>query len=371
MSSTNVKIQYPVYIPRLSSRERELVLECLESTWISSKGKFIAQFEEQFSDYIGVKHAATVSNGTVALHVALEALGIGPGDEVLVPTLTYIASANSIAYTGATPVFVDSEPDYWQIDIADAERKITERTKAIMPVHLYGHPSNMDSVMALASQHNLYVVEDCAEAIGTLWKGQKVGSFGDVATFSFFGNKTITTGEGGMVVTQDEELHNRIVKLKGQGLSQAREYWHDVIGYNYRMTNICAAIGCAQMESLEEILVKKAEIADWYKAYLAGLPLSVQPQSPGALNTYWLVTVTTNEAEHRNLLRAHLRRLGVETRPVFNPMHLMPMYTAKNVGQAFPIAQSIADKGISLPSYPELSRPDVAEICGHISSFYR
>ncbi len=371
MSFASTSIKFPVYIPRLSSRERELVMECLDSTWISSKGKFISQFEQSFARYNRVNHAAAVSNGTVALHVALEALGVGPGDEVLVPSLTYIASANAVAYTGATPIFVDSEPDYWQMDVVDAERKITERTKAIMPVHLYGHPCDMDAVSAFAKKYELFVVEDCAEAIGSEYKGSKVGGLGHVATFSFFGNKTITTGEGGMVLTQDKRLHERIVKLKGQGLSDDREYWHDVIGFNYRMTNICAAIGCAQMESLEEILAKKGQIANWYKEGLADLPVSVQDQAPWAVNTYWLTSITTNVVEARDPLRAALRARGVETRPVFNPLHLMPMYVGDEGESAFPVAQSIADRGISLPSYPDLSADDIAEICRQISDFFR
>ncbi len=371
MNSALVNIKFPVYIPRLTARERELVVDCLDSTWISSKGKYISRFEKEFAEYNGVGHAAAVSNGTVALHVALEALGVGPGDEVLVPTLTYIASANAVAYTGATPIFVDSEKDYWQIDVGDAESKITDRTKAIMPVHLYGHPCDMDAVSALAKKHDLFVVEDCAEAIGSEFKGKKVGGLGHVATFSFFGNKTITTGEGGMVLTQDEALHQRIVKLKGQGLSEHLEYWHDVIGFNYRMTNICAAIGCAQMESLEEILVKKAQIAEWYEEGLAGLPVSVQKQAPWAVNTYWLTSIVTDEAEARDPLRASLRAEGVETRPVFNPLHLMPMYARDEYASDFPVAQSIADRGISLPSYPELSPENIAEICGRVSGFFQ
>lgn len=371
MNSTSTSIKFPVYIPRLTSRERELVMECIDSTWISSKGKFISQFERSFADYNDVRHAAAVSNGTVALHVALEALGIGPGDEVLVPSLTYIASANAVAYTGATPVFVDSEPDYWQIDVADAARKVTERSKAIMPVHLYGHPCDMDAICGFAQEHNLMVIEDCAEAIGSEYKGKKVGGFGDVATFSFFGNKTITTGEGGMVLTQEEDLHKRIVKLKGQGLSNDREYWHDVIGFNYRMTNICAAIGCAQMESLEEILTRKAEIAQLYKEGLEGSPVSVQGQASWAVNSYWLTSITTESAEARDPLRAFLRAAGVETRPVFNPLHLMPMYEKGTHSSTFPVAQSIADRGISLPSYPDLTSDDIAEICQTISNFFR
>jgi perosamine synthetase len=223
-------MKIPVYQPTLSGNEKKYVNECLDTNWISSKGRFVKLFEQSFAEYTGIKHATGVSNGTVALHLALMALGVGPDDEVIVTTLTYIASVNAIAYTGATPVFVDSLPDTWQIDPQDVRRKITPRTKAIMAVHLYGHPCDMDAIQAIAKEHELFVVEDCAEAFGTLYKGKHVGSFSDIATYSFFGNKTITTGEGGMVVTDDETLFDRAVHFKGQGLANHREYWHDVIG---------------------------------------------------------------------------------------------------------------------------------------------
>ena len=240
----------PIYQPDLSGNEKKYVADCLESTWISSKGKYIPLFENSFAKYVGVKHAAAVCNGTVAIHLALLTLGVGPGDEVIVPTLTYIASVNAISYVGATPVFCDSLYSTWQMDVADVEKKITAKTKAILAVHLYGHPCEMDPLVALCKQHGIFLIEDCAEALGSLYSEKHVGTFGDIATFSFFGNKTITTGEGGMVVTNDETLIERTRHFKGQGLAQHREYWHDVIGYNYRMTNIEAAIGLAQLNVL-------------------------------------------------------------------------------------------------------------------------
>ena len=246
-------------------------MDCLDSSWISSKGKYINLFEENLANYVGVKHAASVSNGTVALHLALLALGISAGDEVIVPTLTYIASVNAIVYTGATPVFVDSLSDSWQVDPADIRRKITNRTKAILCVHLYGHPCDMDSLLPIARENDLFVVEDCAESLGSLYKGKHTGSFGDIATFSFYGNKTITTGEGGMVVTNDETLYDRCMHFKGQGLAKHRQYWHDVIGYNYRMTNICAAIGLAQIERIRYLSAKERRncktLHGWIKGF--------------------------------------------------------------------------------------------------------
>jgi perosamine synthetase len=360
--------RYPVYQPYLTGAEKTLVMDCLDTTWISSKGAYINQFEREFAAHIGAERALSVSNGTVAIHVALAALGIGPGDEVLVPTLTYVASANAVAYTGATPVFVDSEPDWWQIDLRDAERKITPRTKAIMPVHLYGHPCDMDGVLELARRHGLLVVEDCAEALGTRWKGRHVGTFGDVATFSFFGNKTITTGEGGMVVTNSTDTADLIQRLKGQGLAQGREYFHDLIGYNYRMTNICAAIGCAQMRQLPFILERKRDLALWYAEALKGLPLRVHGEAPGALNSYWMVSILVDDAQDRTPLREALREGGIETRPVFVPVHEMPMYRIDN--PSFPVAANLSARGMNLPSYPALERSDVAEIAGVVRRFF-
>jgi len=362
-----MNLKYPVYAPYLNGREKALVMDCLDSTWISSKGKYVSQFEESFGSWLGAEHAITVSNGTVALHVALAALGIGAGDEVLVPTLTYIASANAVKYTGADVVFVDSEAAYWQIDIEDAERKITSKTKAIMVVHLYGQATEMDAVMALAKKHSLYVIEDCAEAIGTRFDGTHVGTIGDVGCFSFFGNKTITTGEGGMVVTNNAELDRKIRHLRSQGVSSEREYWHDAIAFNYRMTNIAAAIGCAQMESIDDLIAKKQQIAEWYRQALADLPVQVHAVNPRTLHSYWMVSILVEDAGDRDPLRAALLRDGIETRPLFYPVHQMSMYSAP--GQHFPVADEIASRGINLPSYPALMRDDITFICERVRDF--
>jgi perosamine synthetase len=358
----------PVYQPDLSGKELEYVTDCLQSTWISSKGAYIGRFESEFRDFVGVGFAGTVSNGTVALHLALEALGIGPGDEVIVPTLTYIASANAVAYTGAVPVFVDSEPDSWQIDLNDVRRKITPRTRAIMPVHLYGAACDMDPLMALAAEHGMFVIEDCAEAIGTMYKGRHVGSFGTISTFSFFGNKTITTGEGGMVVTNDQTLYERAVHLKGQGLAAHRQYWHDVIGYNYRMTNICAAIGCAQMQRAAQFLAHKKRIAQDYRDRLTGVPVTFQPEPQDTVHSHWMISLLCRHADDRDPLREVLDQAGIETRPVFFPVHTMPMYAATY--QNLPVAQDIGRRGISIPSWPGLGEDQIARICDTIAAFY-
>ena len=353
--------KYPVYKPSLAGNERRYVDECLESTWISSKGSFIARFEEGFAAYVGARRAATVANGTVAIHLALVALGIGDGAEVIVPTLTYIASVNAIAYTGATPIFCDSLEGTWQMDPEDVRRKITPRTKAILAVHLYGQPCDMDELTRIAREHDLFLVEDCAEAFGALYKGRHVGTFGDIGTFSFFGNKTITTGEGGMVVTGDDTLHDRMVHFKGQGLAAHREYWHDVIGYNYRMTNICAAIGLAQLERADWLIAKKRKVAKWYQRELANDPVLFQTETEDARHSYWMVSILVSDPANRDTLRDALREQGIETRPLFHPVHLMPMYS--KAFQRHPIAGNLSSRGINLPSFPDLDERAVKEIC--------
>jgi len=361
------EIKIPVYRPSLTGNEKKYVNDCLDSTWISSKGKYIKDFETAFADYIGIKHAASVCNGTVAIHLALVALGIGPGDEVIVPTLTYIASVNAIAYTGATPVFVDSLSDTWQIDPEDVKRKITGRTKAIMAVHLYGHPCDMDALVTIARNHRIFLIEDCAEAIGSKYKGKHVGVFGDISTFSFFGNKTITTGEGGMVVTNDETLHDRSVHYKGQGLAKHREYWHDVIGYNYRMTNICAALGLAQLEQANSFIARKLEIARLYAEGLKGSNVEFHGTHPDVLHSYWMCSILVSDPEKRDAMREYLADRGIETRPLFFPVHTMPMYSQKY--QRHNIAENLGWRGINLPSFPSIRDEEVHTIIAAIRSF--
>lgn len=294
-------------------------------------------------------------------------LGLGEGDEVIVPTFTYIAPVNAITYTGAKPVFVDSLDDTWQMDPADVRRKISPRTKAILCVHVYGHPCEMDQLQQIAEEHGVFLVEDCAEAIGSTYKGRHVGSFGDIATFSFYGNKTITTGEGGMVVTNDETLYARSVHYKGQGLAKYRQYWHDVIGYNYRMTNICAAIGLAQLEQVDTILQKKRRIATWYRQGLSGTAIALHGEHGDLYHSYWMCTILTPSAEARDPLREHLARAGVETRPTFFPVHTMPMYAGKY--ERHRVAESLGWRGMNLPSYPDLQNEDVDYITNQIKAF--
>lgn len=363
-----MKYKFPVYKPSFWGNEKKYVSECLDTTWISSKGKFIKEFENRFSKFLGLKYSASVSNGTVALHLALLALGIGKDDEVIVPTFSYIASVNSISYTGATPIFVDSQIDTWQMNPDDIRRKITSKTKAVMAVHIYGHPCAMDEIVNICKKFNLYLIEDTAEAFGSKYKGKFAGSFGDISTFSFFGNKTITTGEGGMVSTNNKRLYEKVVRLKGQGLAKGREYFHDIIGYNYRMTNICAAIGCAQLENANKIIERKREIANTYNKLLNKLPIYFQDENPKIFNTYWMYTIMVKNRSVRNKFRKYLNEKLIETRPGFSPAHKMPMY--KNKRYSFPVAEKLGETCINLPSYPDLSNKDIEYICKQIKLFF-
>ena len=365
-----MKISIPLYQPSLNGNEKKYVLDCLETTWISSKGKYCKLFEDKFAKKNNVNFALSVCNGTVAIHLALMTLDIGPEDEVIVPTLTFIASVNPIRYTGAKPIFVDSHKDTWQIDPYEIEKKITSKTKAIIIVHLYGQPCDMDHIMKIARKHNLYVIEDCAEALGSKYKNKFVGTFGDISTFSFFGNKTITTGEGGMVTTNNIDLFKKCLHLKSQGLNQSekKEYWHDILGYNYRMTNICSAIGMAQLEQLDEFIEKKRKLYEFYKKELKNLPIKMYEENSDSFNTHWLINILVDKSDIKENLRDHLTLNGIETRPIFIPIHKMPMYFKDKYN--FPIADDLSARGISLPSWPDIPRNDVVKICDEIKKFF-
>ena len=334
----------PVDRPDLSGNERRYVLDCIESSWISSNGEYISRFEQAFAAFAGARHAIAVCNGTVALHLALHSLGIGPGDEVIVPTFTYIASVNTIAQTGTRPVFAESRGADWLLDPADVEARITSRTRAIMPVHLYGAACDGEALRDIAGRHNLKIVEDCAEALGTTIEGRHVGLSGDVGTFSFFGNKTLTTGEGGMVITNDDALGALLRQVRGQGQSLTRRYWHEVMGFNYRMTNVAAAIGLAQIERVDPILARKRRLGELYRSLAASLPVAFQQLPDAVASSHWLVTLLLPRGVDRERLMQDLASDGVETRPVFYCAHTMPVYASPEV---FPIAQDIAERGLS------------------------
>jgi len=364
----NPQIKIPIYRPALEGNEKKYVNECLDTNWISSRGDFIEKFEKSFADYIGCKYATAVSNGTVALHLALVTLGISKGDEVIVPSFTYIASVSSIVYAGAKPVFVDSLESSWQLDPEDVRKKITPRTRAIMAVHLYGHPCDMDEIMKIAKEYNLFVIEDCAESLGSKYKGKNCGTFGDIATFSFYGNKTLTTGEGGMVVTNDETLKDRAYHFKMHGLAKYREYWHDVIGFNYRMTNICAAIGLAQLETVQSRIERKRKLAEFYINCIKDIPLSYHKETDDVFHSYWMFSITTGYPDEREKLREHLKQNGIETRPTFYPVHTMPMFSAKY--RKLHVAEKLGWCGINLPSFPTLTQDEQNYICKKIKEFY-
>jgi perosamine synthetase len=358
----------PVYRPDLTGNERAYVLDCIDSSWISSNGEYIARFERAFAGFVGARHAIAVCNGTTALHLALHCLGLGPGDEVIVPTFTYIASVNTIAQTGARPVFAESRADDWLLDPADVEARITARTRAIVPVHLYGAACDDGALRDVARRHGLRLVEDCAEALGTTIRGRHVGLAGDVGTFSFFGNKTLTTGEGGMVVTDDDALAATMRQARGQGQSPTRRYWHEIMGFNYRMTNVAAAIGLAQIERVEAILERKRRLAALYRASAAGLPVVFQQLGPDVESSHWLVTLLLPQGADRETLMRDMAAAGVETRRVFFCAHTMPMYES---AERFPVAQDIAGRGLSLPSYPTMSEADVARVVETLSGALR
>lgn len=352
-----------VSAPKLSGNEVLYATQCIESSWISSFGHFLADFERAFADFCGVKHAIACNNGTTALHLTLVALDVGPGDEIIVPDLTYIASANVVSYCGAKPVFVDNDPKTYNIDPDAFEAAITPRTKGVMPVHLYGHPCDMDPILAIADRHGLFVVEDAAEAHGARYKGKRVGGLGRCAAFSFYGNKIITTGEGGAVTTNDNVLAARMRLLRSQGMDPKRRYWFPVIGYNYRMTNLAAAIGLAQMERVEEALTYRKQLARWYDEDLADMAQLVRPYTAQwADHAFWMYTIAlTPEAPiSRDALMEQLDAEGVETRPVFFPMHVLPPYAMQ--GADFPNATMSSRQGINLPTHEQLNREDVRRI---------
>jgi len=359
----------PVAAPTLNGNEKNYVQDCLDSSWISSCGKYIDLFEEKFAQFCKTEHAITCCNGTVALHLALKALGVGPGDEVIVPTLTFVATANAVTYCGATPVFVDSDPLTWNMDPSLIESLITYRTKGIIAVHLYGHPADMDPILEIARTHSLFVIEDAAEAHGAEYKGRRIGSIGDIATFSFYGNKIITTGEGGMVVTNDNALAQKIRILKGQGLDPERRYWFPQIGYNYRMTNIAASIGLAQLENVDWHISRRRDIAGIYKNLLKNVPeITMQLEMPWANCVYWMTSIVLNHniALSRDEIINKLTKEGIETRPFFYPMHTLPMYTSMVRKYNLNIAEQVSSHGINLPTYADLNSKDIEYICDRL-----
>lgn len=360
----------PVCEPTFSGKEKEYALDCIETGWISSNGKYIDLFEKKFAEFCGTEFCASCCNGTAALHLALAALEIGAGDEVIIPTFTMIATCNAVIYTGATPVLVDSEPATWNIDISKIEAAITDKTKAIMVVHTYGHPVDMDPVVELARARGLKVIEDAAEAHGAEYKGRRCGSLGDIASFSFYGNKILTTGEGGAVTTSDPALAARARDLRNHCFGVPR-FLHTEVGFNYRMTNIQAAIGLAQTENADNLVEARRRNAREYNSRLAEIRgVATPPEAGWAKNVFWMYGVLLNSefGMSRDDAMTALRAEGVDTRAFFYPMHLQPAYLKGDLRNAprsagdMGVSESLAARGLYLPSSSHLTIGEIEAV---------
>ena len=364
----------PVCEPTLGGNEAEYVMDCIKSNWISSAGKFIPVFEEKFAAECDSKYGVACANGTVALHLGLAALGIGLGDEVILPTFTMIATINAVAYTGATPVLIDSEPCTWNMDVEQLADKITSRTKVIIPVHTYGHPVDMDPMMELADKHGIFVLEDAAEAHGAEYKGRRAGGLGHAGGFSFYANKIITTGEGGMITTNDEHLANLCRNLRDHAFSSERHFWHKYMGFNYRMTNLQAAVGLAQTEQMAGFVENRRKNAALYNELLNPIPGIVTPPEAGyAKNVFWMYSILVEDefGMTRDELRAYLARRGIETRTFFIPMHLQPIYYNDFKDQRYPVSEMLCERGFYLPSASSLTQTQIKYIVEIVSQAYQ
>jgi perosamine synthetase len=368
-------IRFQVSKPVLAGREAEYALDAVKSGWISSTGPYVTRFEKAFAERIQAGECISVCNGTAALHLACLALDLKPGDEVIVPSLTYVATANVVAYCGAKPVLVDSDMTTWNLTAEAIAAAITPSTVGVIAVHLYGFPCPMPEIAALCKARGLWLIEDCAESIGASIRGQATGSFGDAAAFSCYGNKTISTGEGGMLSVKDPQRLKHARMLRGQGMDPDIRYWHPIMGYNYRMTNVAAAIGCGQLEQFDLHLGERRRIANTYVGCFRGLESSNIVALPPRLNEYesssWLfsLVLTQGGADRRQAIMAHLEREeGIETRPFFVPMHRLPMYDSD---RPLPNAEFLGDHGMNLPTYTGLTDREIEEISKAIDDVVR
>lgn len=357
----------PLCIPEISGNEWRYVKECLDTNWVSSVGSYVNKFEEDFAKYVNEEKAVVTMNGTAALELALRTLGIGEGDEVIVSSLTFISPVNTIKYVGAEPVFVDVCRDTWVMDADKIEEMITPKTKAILPVHIYGHPTDMDNIMEIAKKYNLYVIEDATESLGSLYKGKTVGTIGHIGCFSFNGNKLITTGAGGMLVTNDEKLGDRAKFLSTQTkvVTENKAFYHPEIGYNFRMPNLLAAMGCAQLENIDKYIEAKRQHAEIYNELLKdtkGIILPVEKE--GVQNVYWLYSIIVEDDYNlsRDELIKKLSDEGIEARPFFMPVHEMPPYKECKHGD-MDVTKELVLKGINLPSSVGLTKEQIEKIC--------
>ncbi len=357
----------PIAKPDLKGNEKKYLTECIDSTWISSAGKFIEQFENKFAEFSGTKYAASCCNGTMALHLALLAINIQPGDEVIVPNLTFAATANAVLYCNAKPVLVDIDKETWNIDPEKIEQAITPKTKAIIPVHLYGNPCDMDKIMEIANNHSLFVIEDSAEAHGAKYKNKKVGSIGHIGCFSFYGNKIVSTGEGGICTSNNKELIDRINVLKNHGMTKERRYWHNEVGYNYRMTNMQAAVGLAQLETINTFIERRRKVENLYRELLKDVEgIKIQKTHDNAEQIPWMFSIVLDNFKlSRDELIDKLEQAGIETRKTFFPLNEMPPYYTDS---QFPNSDLISKNGISLPTYAELTEEEIILICDTIKN---
>ena len=361
----------PVNEPLIGEGETKYVLECLETGWISSAGRFVREFEERWAAYCGMRYGVAVSSGTVALQLAVACLDLCPGDEVIMPTFTIISCAQAVTYNGGVPVLVDCDPRTWCMDVTRIEEKITSRTRAIMPVHIYGHPVDMDPIEELARKYHLSVIEDAAEAHGAEYKGRKCGGLGDLACFSFYANKIITTGEGGMILTDRQDYAERLRSLRNLCFEKGRRFYHTELGHNFRLTNVQAAIGLGQLERVDELVARKRHIGTAYTERLRDLPgLQLPVEEPWAKQVYWMYGVVLNEDLGMDAAEfaRRLAEYGVMTRPFFLGMHEQPAFHKMGLfkGERYPVAERIARQGLYLPSGMALTDEQIDRVCAAV-----
>lgn len=365
MTNKTINIARPSFL----GNERKYLLDALDSGWVSSIGPYIENFEKSFAKYHGMKHAIATHNGTIALHLALTASGISEGDEVIVPDLTFIATANSVRYCHATPILTDVSVEDWNINVAAIRKAISPKTKALIPVHLYGNPAPMKEIMDVARENGLVVIEDCAEALGAVYQGEQVGTFGDISCFSFFGNKIITTGEGGMCLTNDDALAEKMRILRDHGMNRSKKYWYDNLGFNYRMTNMQAALGLAQLEQLEQLLAIRDDIFAQYMAAIDSHPAIILPDAGSNRSVNWMFTLRLKgfTTEQRDRVMLMLKESGIDSRPVFYPISMMPFYNEPQFRkQPTPNTHLISSEGISLPTFVGLTNNDILYIISEL-----
>lgn len=369
-----VKNRIPVCAPKISEADIKGVEKCVRSTWISGTSEIVSKFEEKFSRYCGCKHGVATNSGTTALHLALAALDIKKGDEVIIPTFTMIATANAVTYTGAKPILIDAELDTWNIDVSKIEKRITSHTRAIIPVHTYGHPADMDPILELAEKYHLHVAEDAAEAHGAKYKGKIAGSLGEMGCFSFYANKIITTGEGGMIVTNNEELAEKARWLRAHAFGRhGKHFYHEALGFGYRISGLQAALGLAQLERIEEFVSIRRNNAKLYESLLSelGEKITLHPEAPWAKNVYWMysILIQKNFSIPRDELMKKLELEGIETRTFFYPIHVQPVYARQNKEEGFPVADELSRKGINLPSGNNLTTEEIMYVCECIKKY--